>query len=141
MSPSRTELSAYPDLLVSTGTVTVPVWTDHRNQSLRYVLLTMDLRMSWDVRLSIQVHIEGRCDGAVDVGYRCQSGADSADHRGSDYRQQSLLEWRARLRPAVEPKRLSSGVGGPSHRLGGGRVPGSRGDPQSRGHPEGAWGC
>lgn len=40
MSPSRTELSAYPDLLVSTGTVTVPVWTDHRNQSLRYVLLT-----------------------------------------------------------------------------------------------------
>jgi hypothetical protein len=84
----------------------------HRTKSLRYVLLTMEFRMSWDVRLSMEVHIDGRCDGAVDVGYRCQSGADSADHRGSDYRQ-SLLEWRARLRPAGKPKRLSRGVGGP----------------------------
>jgi hypothetical protein len=25
-----------------------------------------------DVRLSIEVHIDGRCDGAVDAGYGCQ---------------------------------------------------------------------
>jgi hypothetical protein len=87
--------------------------------------------MSWDVRLSIQVHIDGRCDGAVDVGYRCQWGADSADHRGSDYRQQSLLEWRAHLRPAVEPKRLSRSVGDPVPIVSAaGGVPGSRGDPR-----------
>jgi hypothetical protein len=29
--------------------------------------------MSWDVRRSMQVHIDGRCDGAVDVGYRCRA--------------------------------------------------------------------
>ena len=37
--------------------------------------------MSLDVSLSIQVHGGGRCDGAVDVGYGCQSWSrDPADY-------------------------------------------------------------
>src|SRR5438067_2073254 len=59
----------------------IRTWTTG-TKSLRYGLFTMDWRMSWDVRQSVEVQFAGRCDGVVDVGYGCQSGADSANYRG-----------------------------------------------------------
>jgi hypothetical protein len=64
-------------------------------KSLRYVLLTMETRMSADMRLSIEVHIDGRCDGAVDVGCGCQLRADDpADYLDHNWRHQDSMESR-----------------------------------------------
>jgi hypothetical protein len=76
----------------------IRTWTTG-TKSLRYGLFTMDLRMSWDVRQSVEVQFDGRCDGVVDVGYGCQSGADSANNR--------------EVTVGGEQKRLSRGVRGP----------------------------
>jgi hypothetical protein len=49
--------------------------------------------MSADMRLSIEVHIDGRCDGVVDVGYGCQLRADDpADYLDHNWGQRGAIE-------------------------------------------------
>ena len=78
-----------------------PVVRTIGTKSLRTVPLTMEPCTSLDMQLSIRVHTGGRCDGVVDVGYGCQSGADPADYLGDNRRRQGLMESHALVRRLV----------------------------------------
>lgn len=66
------------------------------------MLLTMKIRRSSDMQLSMRVHIDGRYDGAVDVGYGCQlRAADPADYLDHNCRQQGPMKVDALVRSPV----------------------------------------